>query len=257
MATPAAALEDCSLLTMTAPGARVVAQEATPERLQEFHNIVSRGLPRFRRIAMRWLGNHEDAEDAVQEAMLSAFKHIADFEGRAQMSTWLTAVVINAVRMQLRRRPRGQLLSLDRSSKEDESTTLSELLVDPRPTPEQTVEQLQFHQIITKLTNDLPRHQRAALLIRQQDRSLKETAEILGAPVGTVKAQLARGRAKLIERFHKVTGSSKVEASGSGSKTSRKAFSCGRRRDRAQDATYSPFPAVLSQQGGCEVWVSA
>ncbi len=76
---------------MTAGGAHVVAQEATPERLQEFDNIVSRGLPRFRRIAMRWLGNHEDAEDAVQDAMLSAFKHIADFEGRAQMSTWLTA----------------------------------------------------------------------------------------------------------------------------------------------------------------------
>jgi RNA polymerase sigma-70 factor, ECF subfamily len=243
-------------LSLATTGARVVAQEATPERLQEFDDIVSRGLPRFRRIAMRWLGNHEDAEDAVQDAMLSAFKHIADFEGRAQMSTWLTAVVLNAVRMQIRRRPRGQMLSLDRSSKEGESPTISELLVDPRPTPDQTVEQRQLHQIVTKLTASLPPAQRAALLIRQQDRSLKETAEILGAPVGTVKAQLARGRAKLIERFHKVTGSSKIEASGTGLKTSRKAFSCGRRRHRAQDATYS-YPAVLSQPGGTEVWVSA
>jgi len=257
MATPAAALEDCSLRSMTA-GVQVVAQEASPERLKEFDNILRRALPRFRRIAMRWLGNHEDAEDAVQDALLSAFTHIADFEGRAQMSTWLTAVVINAIRMQIRRRPRGHMLSLDCSPKEDESTTFAELLVDPRPTPEQTLEQRQFRQIITNLTNGLPSHQRAALLLRQQDGfSLKETAEILGVPIGTVKAQLARGRAKLIERFHKVTGTPKIEASGSGSKARRKTSSLGRRCDREQAPAYLPMPAVLSQQGGCEFWVNA
>src|SRR6266581_2709983 len=159
MATPVAALEDCSLRSMTA-GAHVVAQEASLERLQEFDNILSRALPRFRRIAMRWLGNHEDAEDAVQDAMLSAFTHIADFDVRAPMSTWLTAIVINAVRMQIRRRPRNQMLSLDRCPKEDESITFSELLVDPRPTPEQTLEQRQLHQIVTKLTASLPPAQR-------------------------------------------------------------------------------------------------
>jgi RNA polymerase sigma-70 factor (ECF subfamily) len=258
MATPVAALEDYSLVSITADGAQVVAQEATPERLQEFDNIVSRGLPRFRRIAMRWLGNHEDAEDAVQDAMLSAFTHIADFEGRAQMSTWLTTVVINAIRMQIRRRRRGHLLSLDCSPKEDQSTTFAELLLDPRPTPEQTLEQRQFRQIITKLTNGLPPHQRAALLLRQQDCfSLKETAEILGVPLGTVKAQLARGRAKIIERFHKVTGTPKIEASGSGPKTRRKASFSGCRRNRTQDTAYSQFPAVLNQQRGSEVRVSA
>ena len=57
MATAVAALEDCSLMSITAGGARVVAREATSERLQEFDDIVSRGLPRFRRIAMRWLNN--------------------------------------------------------------------------------------------------------------------------------------------------------------------------------------------------------
>ena len=252
MATPVAALEDCSFLSMTAGGAPAVAHKASPERLQELDNILSRALPRFRQIAMRWLGNHEDAEDAVQDAMLSAFTHIADFEGRAQMSTWLTAVVINAVRMQIRRHPRGQMLSLDRSPKGDQSTPFAELLVDPRPTPEQTLEQRQFRRIVTKLTSGLPRHQRAALSLRQQDGiSIRETAEMLGVPVGTVKAQLARGRAKLIERFHKVTRTPKIEASGSGPKTRRKAASFGRRGDCARGRAYLPIPAVLSQQGGC------
>src|SRR6266700_398708 len=128
MATPAAALEDCSLLSMTAGGTPVVAHKASPERLQELDNVLSRALPRFRRIAMRWLGNHEDAEDAVQDALLSAFTHIADFDGRAQMSTWLTAIVINAVRMQIRRRPRAHMLSLDRTTNEDPTTSFSEFL---------------------------------------------------------------------------------------------------------------------------------
>ena len=258
MLTPVAALEDCSLLSMAAGGAHGVTLEASPERRREFDNILSRVLPRFRRIAMRRLGNAEDAEDAVQDAMLSAFTHIADFEGRAQMSTWLTAVVINAVRMQIRRRPRGQMLSLDCSPKEDQSTTFSELLVDPRPTPEQTLEQRQLRQIVTKLTGSLPPSQRAALLLRQQDGfSIKETAEMLGVPVGTLKAQLARGRAKLMERFHKLTGTPKIEASGAGSKTRRKASSFGRRRDRTQGTAHLPIPAVLSQQGGGKVWVTA
>ncbi len=254
MATPVAALEDCSLRSMTAGGAHVVAQEASPERLKEFDNILSRGLPRFRRIAMRLLNNREDAEDAVQDAMLSAFKHIADFDGRAQMSTWLTAIVINAVRMQIRRRPRAHMLSLDHSSKEDESATFSEFLVDPRPTPEQSLEQHQLRHIVTQLTGGLRRSQRATLLLRLKNGfSIKETAEILGVPVGTVKAQLARGRAKLIERFHKVTRTPKIEAS----ETRRKTSSFGRRRDREQAAAYLPMPAVLNQQGGCEVWVNA
>ena len=69
-----------------------------------------RHLARFRRIALRLLGNIADAEDAVQDAFLSAFKHLDQFKGQAEMSTWLAAIVINVARMELRRRsPRGQI----------------------------------------------------------------------------------------------------------------------------------------------------
>jgi RNA polymerase sigma factor (sigma-70 family) len=65
------------------PNGQVIA-----ERRLEFEDLVTRLLPSFRRLAMRLLRNTEDAEDAVQDALLSAFKNIARFEGRAQMSTW-------------------------------------------------------------------------------------------------------------------------------------------------------------------------
>ena len=71
---------------------------------RQMHEVLSRSLPSFYRKAYRQLGNAADAEDAVQDALLSAYKHLDQFKGQAQMSTWLTAIVINSARMQLRRR---------------------------------------------------------------------------------------------------------------------------------------------------------
>ena len=59
--------------------------------------------PSFYRSAFRYLGNAADAEDAVQDALLSAHKHLGQFRGQARISTWLTAIVINSARMQLRK----------------------------------------------------------------------------------------------------------------------------------------------------------
>src|SRR5580692_4109751 len=79
----------------------------------EMDGIVSCYWPSFYRTAYRYLGNAADAEDAVQDAMLSAYKHLSQFRRQARMSTWLTAIVINSARMQLRRRPRQPHISLD------------------------------------------------------------------------------------------------------------------------------------------------
>ena len=78
-----------------------------PEKeTRELQDVFSRYLPLLHRTAHRYLGNPSDAEDAVQDALLSAYKHLDQFRGQAQMSTWLVAIVSNCARMQLRRRPR-------------------------------------------------------------------------------------------------------------------------------------------------------
>jgi RNA polymerase sigma-70 factor (ECF subfamily) len=206
MLAPIAAHEDRDLPSSLAAGdTRKISGPANSEHRQEFENILSHGLPRLRRIAMRWLRNPEDAEDAVQDALLAAFKNIARFEGRAQMSTWLMVIVTNALRMHLRRRPRHQILSLNEDPN-DSHWTAAQWLVDPGPTPEQSFEQCELREIVTKLICTLPPSQRAALRLRQRDDfSIRSAADALGVPVGTVKARLARGRAKLIERFRKAT----------------------------------------------------
>ncbi len=257
MQTPAMTVEDSCFPPVVLAGGLELSRQANPERRIELEDLLSHNLPRFRRLAMRWLRNPEDAEDAVQDAVLSAFKHIARFEGRAQMSTWLMAIVINSVRMQIRRRPRYKILSLDQRLQEDQCA-ISDLLADPRPTPEQTLERRELHDLVTALTGSLPPAQRAAMQLRDgDDLSTSEAAEILGVPEGTLKAQLARGRAKLTQRLRKALGMSETRTSIPDSKARRKASpGSGCRRELAQDAVTLPGFG-LEQQGGGESWVGA
>ena len=73
--------------------------------------------------ALRLLGNHEDAEDALQEGMLSAYRNLRRFEGRSQFSTWLTRIVINAALMRLRsQRSRPAVTSVGQRWRRAENT---------------------------------------------------------------------------------------------------------------------------------------
>ena len=197
------------------------------ERRLEFEDLVTRLLPSFRRLAMRLLRNTEDAEDAVQDALLSAFKNIARFEGRAQMSSWLMTIITNAARMKLRRRPRCQMVALEEDS-EERRWTASQMLADHRPTPEESVERCQLSELVTKLIGGLPDPQRSALRLRCDDFSIREVAQVLGVPVGTVKARLARGRAKVMQRFHKATSATRFRILGLDSKARSKPYSSAR-----------------------------
>src|SRR5579864_6417806 len=90
-------------------------------------DVISQRLPTFYKTAYRLLGNAADAEDAVQDALLSAYKKLHQFRGEAQMSTWLTVIVGNCARMQLRRR-RHIHLSLDEPIGQGQDSPLSERL---------------------------------------------------------------------------------------------------------------------------------
>ncbi len=168
------------------------------EESREMQDVLSRWLPSFQRKAFRYLSNSADAEDAVQDALLSAYKHLDQFRGQAQMSTWLTAIVTNCARMQLRKRPRAIHLSLDEQFGEDEKYSLSELLKDRGPTPEDECRNSELNARLRQLAAQLSPPLRKAFQLRDLDGlTTSEAAHILGVADGTVKAQLARARAKL------------------------------------------------------------
>jgi RNA polymerase sigma-70 factor (ECF subfamily) len=168
--------------------------------IREMQDVLSHYLPRFYRSAYRQLGNAADAEDAVQEALLAAYKHLDQFKGQAQMSTWLTSVVTNCARMQLRRRPRKPHVSLDEPSGEDQEFCLSDRLADSGPNPEDECRNSELRRRLLQSVMQLSPSLRRTFELRDLDGcSVREAAHTLGLAQGTVKAQLSRARAKLTQ----------------------------------------------------------
>jgi len=168
------------------------------EKTREMQDVLSRCRPYFQRAAYRQLGNAADAEDAVQDALLAAYTHLDQFKGQAQMSTWLTTIVTNCARMQLRRRPRQTHLSLDEQSQGEREYSWSERLADRGPSPEDEYWKSEMHERLMQFAAELSPPLRKAFQLRDLDGlTTSEAAHILGEPEGTVKAQLARARAKL------------------------------------------------------------
>jgi len=180
----------------SAEGGPEVRAGLLSERGRELDDVVSRNLRVFYKRAYRYLGNAPDAEDAVQDALLSAYKHVAQFRGHAQISTWLTTIVTNAALMKLRRR-RGVWLSLDQQNGED-GLTFSELIPDSKPDPEEVCVTSDAHDRLLEVASHLSPTLRRTFRLRDIDGlTTKETARLLGVPEGTVKAQVARARGKL------------------------------------------------------------
>jgi RNA polymerase sigma-70 factor, ECF subfamily len=165
---------------------------------QVFENILSTGLPSLYRNAHRLLGNFADAEDAVQDALLAAYTHLDQFKGQAQMSSWLTAILLNCARMQLRIRRRHIHVPLDQPIGEVETPSVSERLADHRLSPEEECKDSELSARLTYFHTQLSPTLRRTFQLRDIDGlSIQETARILGIPSGTVKARSARARQKL------------------------------------------------------------
>jgi RNA polymerase sigma-70 factor (ECF subfamily) len=165
---------------------------------EEMNKALRRCRASFFRNAYRFLNNEFDAEDAVQDALLSAYKHIDQFRGEAQISTWLTAIVSNSARMQLRKRQRQTHVSLDEPVGEEQEHTPSDSLKDGRPSPEDDYRESEFHARVKRFVTQLSPPLRKTFELRALDGlTINEAARILGVPNGTVKARLARARAKL------------------------------------------------------------
>jgi RNA polymerase sigma-70 factor (ECF subfamily) len=173
-----------------------VAVESHHRKVQELTDVITRHSPRFHRIALRHLGNVADAEDAVQDALLSALRHVNQFREQAKMSTWLTTIVINSARMKLRRRLLLAQMPLDETGRQNLLSTKS--ISDSRPNPEQACQKRELAERLAHATTQLSPALRRTFQMRGLDGlSIRETAHLLGVPDGTVKARLARARTRL------------------------------------------------------------
>jgi RNA polymerase sigma-70 factor, ECF subfamily len=160
-------------------------------------------LPRYRRIALCHLGNLPDAEDALQDALLSALTHIKQFRGEAKMSTWLTAIVINSARMRLRRRSSPMRLIFD-ETRERSDFRLADMVPDIRPGPEEAYCMRKIAETLAQAISRLSPILRTTLQLRDVDGlSIREAAHVMRVPPGTVKVRLLRARIRLREEMRK------------------------------------------------------
>ena len=170
------------------------------EATQAFGQILSSRITALYRNAYRMLGNAADAEDAVQDALLAAYAHLDQFKGQSEMSTWVTAILHNYARLQLRRRRRHVDVPLDEPMGEFQTLSVSDQLADHRPNPEDESQHTELNARFTHFYNQLSPTLRRTFRLRDiEGLSIRETARILGIPCGTVKAQSSRARKKIRE----------------------------------------------------------
>lgn len=166
--------------------------------LGELEDAVSRYLPRLYSRAYRYVGDAHDAEDVVQDALLSACKHLDQFKATAKMTTWLTTIVTNSALTQLRRRSHHSHVSLNEPLNEEQGYSLSDSLADARPNPEDECVSLESHGFLMHFLSELsPSLQQAIQMHYLDGLTISETARILELPAATIKARLWRARAQL------------------------------------------------------------
>jgi RNA polymerase sigma factor (sigma-70 family) len=156
--------------------------------------------PKFVRLAYAILRNKEDAEDAVQDAFLSACLHLRNFEGRSALTTWITRIVLNAALVIRRKRKSSRIDSFPKSSNTDD-IHWTETIPASQPDPEMLYTEKENFQLIDGLVEEMSPILRQALTTTYYDEmSNREACAILGITTGTFKSRLSRARQYLVNR---------------------------------------------------------
>jgi RNA polymerase sigma-70 factor (ECF subfamily) len=159
---------------------------------EAFGELVRRHRDRLWAVALRTLGDREEAADAVQDALVSAYRAAHTFRGRSAVTTWLHRITVNACL------DRARKAASRRTSPVEDAERLEQLL-EPHESASAPAERNDVHRELFQALATLPADQRAALvLVDMQGYPVAEAARILDVPVGTVKSRCARGRARLL-----------------------------------------------------------
>ena len=153
---------------------------------------------RVYRLALRITRSERDAEDARQETMLKAYRHIDQFEGRARFTTWISRIAINEALMNLRSRNDGRHVRLEDVAKESEDVLMLRQFRPPAEDPEMQFRCLELSAVLDEAINGLRPFYRDVFILRALDGcSTSETAKSLGLTVNAVKTRLRRARIEL------------------------------------------------------------
>lgn len=167
----------------------------------EFARLVDTYSSPIYRLGLKMLGNEQDAEDILQNTFLNALTHLADFEGRSSLSTWLYRIAANEALMLIRKR-KPNINIEDMQPEDADDVPLPETFVDWSVLPEKELLSGESKKAIETAVKKLPESLRMVFILRDvEDLSIKETAEILNLTEVNVKTRLLRARMALREQL--------------------------------------------------------
>jgi RNA polymerase sigma-70 factor (ECF subfamily) len=171
---------------------------------QSFTRLVRQYDRNIYRVALNITGNHEDAEDVLQDAMLKAYEKLEQFQGDSRFYTWLVRITVNEALMKLRKRRGASWVSLDEPVEGDDESFMPREVEDWHDNPEQQYAKDELQRILASAIESLELPYRTVFLLRDAEGlSTEETAEALGISVPAVKSRLLRARLKLRERLNR------------------------------------------------------
>jgi RNA polymerase sigma-70 factor (ECF subfamily) len=165
----------------------ILVRAAQNGDVDAFEELVRRYQTSIYRVALRMLGSSADAQDAVQETFVRAWRALPRFRHDSAISTWLYRIVTRR--------------ALDKIASRRSTGTLDEVEVEAGPDPAQAAEDQERLRAVRRAIATLPPDQRAALVLREfEGLSYQEVAQVLGASVPAIKTRIHRARLTIIQQ---------------------------------------------------------
>jgi RNA polymerase sigma-70 factor, ECF subfamily len=176
--------------------AKILAGES-----QLFHELIRPYERRVYVMALSFLHNEADAEDAAQEAFLKAFRNLSSFRGEAKFGTWLVSITLNEARSRIRSRNTIKMESLDEPA-DDQGHISPALLRDWKEIPSEALERKEVRLLLQQAITGLPLIYREVFQLRDIEQlSVNEAAAALGISIAAVKVRLHRARMMLQKKL--------------------------------------------------------
>lgn len=178
-------------------------QSAVRTSPASFEALMRRHNGKLFRVARAILRDESEAEDAVQDAYVLAYRKLAEFRGEADIATWLTRIVINQALGRLRKRRRERVV-VPFSSETAQGAGETDMADQHAESPSDAVIRGEMRKAIERRIDELPVAFRTVFVMREvEEMTVQETAECLGVPPATVRTRLFRARALLREALER------------------------------------------------------
>jgi len=176
---------------------QLLLEKAKAGDVAAFEELIEAYQKKVYNLALRIIGNADDAADLAQEAFIRIFKAISGFKEQSSFSTWVYRITTNVCLDEIRRRKNRKVISLDEEIHVDDGD-LKRQVVSDETGPDEAAEREELRRVVNEAISSLPVEQRTAITLRDLNgMSYEQIAQILNCPAGTVKSRINRARQAL------------------------------------------------------------